>query len=150
MFLKRTISLVLCFVLLLVSAFSVNTMAQDQDIDMSDIVELPPDIDIDISDTVDGYYISELEGEYKTQGRTTVKDDLLILDQSASGIEFNAECSGDVTITFITSYLLEAEYGLYFTVIVDGEVQERDVCHISKLGETTVTIAENLPSGASP
>ena len=42
------------------------------------------------------YNITDLSGKYKTQGRTTLKDDLLLLDWSASGIEFTAECSGEV------------------------------------------------------
>ena len=93
------------------------------------------------------YSIPEISGQYKTQGRTTVENDLLILDQSLSGFEFNAICEGDVKITFDTSYLLEAEYGVYFTVLVDGEAQDRNVCHITQLSSTTFTIAENLPSG---
>ena len=45
------------------------------------------------------YLISSLNGKYKTQGRTQVSDDGVCLEWSASGIEFQAECSGDVSIT---------------------------------------------------
>lgn len=70
------------------------------------------------------YDITELEGKYKTQGRTEVVDGALFLDWSASGMEFNANCSGDVSIKVNTTRIRSGETGgIYFTVIVDGVVQ---------------------------
>ena len=70
------------------------------------------------------YDITELEGKYKTQGRTEVVDGTLFLDWSASGMEFNANCSGDVSIKVNTTRIKSGETGgIYFTVIVDGVVQ---------------------------
>lgn len=76
----------------------------------------------------ESYSIEELEGYYKTQGRTAVVDDTLMLDFSASGIEFRANCEGDVYVEMnainATSY---PTGGLYFTVVVDGKVQAEDL-----------------------
>ena len=44
------------------------------------------------------FNITELEGKYKTQGRTELVDGTLYMDWSESGIEFKANCSGDVSI----------------------------------------------------
>ena len=43
------------------------------------------------------FTISDMQGKYKTQGRTAVIDDAIMLDHSASGIEFTATFGGDVT-----------------------------------------------------
>ena len=40
----------------------------------------------------ESYSIEDLEGYYKTQGRTAVVDDTLMFDFSASGMEFRANC----------------------------------------------------------
>ena len=113
------------------------------------------------------YTISELEGKYKTQGRTAVVDGALRLDWSASGMIFKADCSGDVKITVVPTRInTSADYGDYFTVYVDGVMQYENLripennstanwtsnstgypFHITKTGETTYTIASNLPTG---
>lgn len=113
------------------------------------------------------YPITEITGKYKTQGRTIIKDDLILLDWSASGIEFVADCSGKVDVTFDAVKVTGGDTnGLYFTVIVDGEILHQNIrtpkdtsaenwkkntsnypfC-ITKTGEITFTIAENLNSG---
>ena len=82
------------------------------------------------------YLISSLNGKYKTQGRTQVSDDGVCLEWSASGIEFQAECSGDVSITvddvkfawnnpinMPTETRGSDTGGLYFTVVIDGKMQ---------------------------
>ena len=113
------------------------------------------------------YCIEELDGLYKTQGRTAVVDGALRLDWSASGMIFKADCSGDVKITVVPTRInTSADYGDYFTVYVDGVMQYENLripennstanwtsnstgypFHITKTGETTYTIASNLPAG---
>ncbi len=113
------------------------------------------------------YTITELNGKYKTQGRTAVVDGALRLDWSASGMIFTADCKGDVKITVEPTRInTSSEYGDYFTVYVDGVMQYEDLripennstvdwtsnstnypFHITKTGETEYTIASNLPSG---
>ena len=94
------------------------------------------------------YNILDLEGKYKALGRTAVIDNLLIIDYSASGIEFIAECEGEVSVEFCVNKISTAEDGgCYFTVIVDGVKKERDFCHIKKLGGTCVKIATDLEFG---
>ncbi len=94
------------------------------------------------------FTIPDLVGKYKTQGRTSIINDILMVDYSASGIEFSAECEGSVSVTFNATKLRSGdEGGCYFTVIVDGVKQARDFCHITATGDTTVTIAENLVFG---
>ena len=116
-----------------------------------------------------GTPITELAGKYKTQGRTPIVNDTLMLDWTASGIEWEANCSGNVTVTLNATRMHEADVdadgGLYFTVYVDGVMQAADLrmpstvdstwlsnstnypYHITALGNTTFTIAENLQEG---
>jgi len=113
------------------------------------------------------YSTTQFLNKVKTQGRTAVVDNTLMLDWSASGIEFNADCSGDVLITVNTSRIKGGtKGGLYFTVIVDGVVQYENKrvpednngsswtsnstgypFHITKTGESIFTIARNLSKG---
>jgi len=112
------------------------------------------------------FTISDMQGKYKTQGRTAVVDGNLMLDYSASGIEFRANCSGDVKVTVNAKSLKSsANQGLYFTVVVDGVIQHADKripaendetwtsnstgypFHITKTGNSEFTIAEDLPAG---
>lgn len=113
------------------------------------------------------YKISEIVGKYRTQGRTIIKNESLIMEWSASGIEFNAECSGDVSITVDANRLRDSENGgAYFSVLVDGVMQygdkripqDNDVEHwkkntteypfyINKKGKSTFVIAKNLEFG---
>jgi lysophospholipase L1-like esterase len=93
-----------------------------------------------------------MAGKYKTQGRTSVINDVLMTDYTATGMEFKAHCSGDVSVTFSASSFkstyVGTEYsGCYFTVIVDGVKKARDFCFINTTGDVTVKIAENLPEG---
>ena len=116
-----------------------------------------------------GTPITELEGKYKTQGRTEIENGALMLDWTAAGIEWNANCSGDVSITVNATRMehadVEADGGLYFTVYVDGVMQAENLrmpetvnsswtsnstnypFHITKKGESTFTIATDLPEG---
>lgn len=113
------------------------------------------------------FTITELEGRYKTQGRTALVNGDLMLEWSASGMVFTADCSGDVKITLNATRLkTEAHHGIYFTVFVDGKMQYEDAriptnnsadvwtsnstnypFHITQKGESEFTIAKNLKSG---
>ena len=95
------------------------------------------------------YTPKAMEKVIKTQGRTRFEGDTLMIDYSASGIEFRANCSGDVYVTFDTQYLKDkSSYGgCYFTVIVDGTVSERNAFWITKEGKSEVCIAKGLESG---
>lgn len=115
----------------------------------------------------ESYSIEDLEGYYKTQGRTAVVDDTLMFDFSASGMEFRANCEGDVYVEMnainATSY---PTGGLYFTVVVDGKVQAEDLripednhadnwtsnstgypFHITQMDKVEFKIAEGLEKG---
>lgn len=109
------------------------------------------DTDIDVGDLflqTKTYSVPDMAGKYKAQGRTTIINNILMTDYSASGIEFYANCAGDVSVTFNASSLISGnEGGCYFTVIVDGVQKARDFCHITATGETTVKLAENLLYG---
>lgn len=114
------------------------------------------------------YTIAQLEGKYKTQGRTEVKDDMLLIDYSASGIQFKANCSGSVSVDMTATRVSTTGGvgGIYFTVIVDGVVQYADMripednnasnwtsnstnypFYMSGLGDYTFEIATNLAEG---
>lgn len=114
------------------------------------------------------YKISEIAGKYKTQGRTTLLNETLIMQWSASGIEFNAECGGDVLISFNTMRLENTSEsgGAYFSVLIDGIMQYADIripadnsednwrfnstgypFHIKSTGKSSFIIAQNLAFG---
>ena len=72
-------------------------------------------------------------GKIKIQGRYALSgsDGSLLLENSASGIEFIADCSGDVSVTLKSTRMSyasggAAEGGIYFTVLVDGVPQHFD------------------------
>ena len=75
------------------------------------------------------YKIEELAGKYKTQGRTTVKNGMLMIENSASGMEFTANCEGTVSIEIEATRVsgTTAKHGIYFSVFVDGVMQHSDL-----------------------
>ena len=89
------------------------------------VMALDEDVDMDMGGDESLYTtltIPELGGKYKTQGRTSIINNLLMVDYSASGIEFSAICEGKLSVTFnATSLTRGSEGGCYFTVIVDGD-----------------------------
>lgn len=102
--------------------------------------------------TATTYTIPEMAGKYKTQGRTSIVNNVLMTDYTATGMEFIANCSGDVSVTFNASsfsnkYAGTDLGGCYYTVIIDGVKKARDFCYISETGDVTVKIAENLAEG---
>ncbi len=149
---KKIVSIFMVFIMLFMLIFNVSSQGADVDINASvlDYYYGGSDVDIDPSDfeVIKTYNISELTGKYKTQGRTSIVDNALMLDYSASGLEFNAYCSGTVSISFEVSDLIEDELGgIYFTVIVDDITQDRTMCHVTQTGITKMTLAEDLSSG---
>ena len=90
------------------------------------------------------YTMSELEGKYKTQGRTALVGGDLMLEWSASGVVFKADCSGDVKITVNAGRLGNAaNQGIFFTVI---EIFSLRSGVIADTGEREVTIANTETS----
>ncbi len=74
------------------------------------------------------FNFSDLSGRFKTQGRTNEQTNGILLDWSASGLEFTADCSGTVTIEITPNYSTKngSTGGMYFTVIVDEKIQYAD------------------------
>lgn len=98
---------------------------------------------------VEGKFLfSKAMGRYKTQGRTTADDKGVSLYGAADGIEFNADCSGSVTVTVSVSDELNCgEYsGLYLAAYIDGERVEKRF-HVNTHGSAEIVIAEGLEQG---
>lgn len=113
------------------------------------------------------YKIADLKGKYKTQGRTVLQNGTLFMEWSASGIEFNAKCSGSVIVEMETLRTWTGDTnGAYFTVIVDGAVQSENKriptenhhdswknnstnypFHITNKGKASFVIAKDLKDG---
>ena len=94
------------------------------------------------------YSLAEHTDKYKTQGRTLLTNDGLLVDWSASGIEFEANCSGDVYLDLNVEKIdSRNHYGCYFTVIVDGTKKSRKVYHVINTGKKSFKIASGLSSG---
>ncbi len=142
---KKLLALLLTVCLLATSVFVGSVYALDDDVDMEMGMD---DEDQPVIETKT-YTIPEMSGKYKTQGRTTVLDGVLMTDYTATGMEFIANCSGDVSVTFnAISFKSTSELGgCYYTIIVDGVKKARDFCHISETGDVTVKIAEGLAEG---
>ena len=136
--LKKSLKLVLSIVLTLLCG-------------VMTVFAIGDDVEIDVGNTSEKTYsITELGGKYKVQGRSTLINNLLMTDYSASGIEFSASCEGTVKVTFNASSLTtnaDGDGGCYFTVIVDGVKKARDFLKLTATGDTTVTIAEGLTAG---
>ncbi|MBE6762096.1 MAG: DUF4886 domain-containing protein, partial [Ruminococcaceae bacterium] len=125
---RRLLSIILS-ILLVVGMFPIGVLATETD--------------------VTTFTIPEMEGKYKTQGRTTIVNNILMTDYTATGMEFVANCSGDVSVTFNALGFKRTDElgGCYYTIIVDGVKKARDFCHITETGDTTVKIAEGLTEG---
>lgn len=138
--LRKLLSVILSVLMVMTLMVTANVFALNDDVDM--------DMGEDDSTLYQTYAITNLLGKYKTQGRTSIINNLLMVDYSASGIEFSAFCEGDVSLTFnATSLISGNEGGCYFTVIVDGVKKARDFCHLTATGDITVKIAEDLVLG---
>ncbi len=137
---KKTLSVLLVICLMFTSIFSFPAYAAGDD------------VNVNINDlTTKTLAMTDISGKYKTQGRTVLNSDgVLLAHYPATGIEFDAYCKGDVSVTFGTYQPLQWKTNdCYFTVIVDGEVMPRETCHITGTtsGDVTVTIANDLAEG---
>lgn len=93
------------------------------------------------------YSIADMEGKYKTQGRTDVSAKGLSLSHTATSFEFNAYCKGEIALEINASSIPEESgYGVYFSVYVDNELQ-RDRIVVKKNEKQTLVIAEELEEG---
>ena len=93
------------------------------------------------------YSIVDMEGKYKTQGRTEVSAKGLSLSHTATSFEFNAYCKGDIAVELNASSIPEESgYGVYFSVYVDQELQ-RDRIVVKKNEKQILVIAEELEEG---
>ena len=135
---KKTLSVLLVICLMFTSLFSFPAYATGDD------------VNVNINDlTTKTLAMTNISGKYKTQGRTVLNSDgVLLAHYPATGIEFDAYCSGDVSVTFTAYKPKEATTSdCYFTVIVDGETMPRDTIHITANGDATFKIAEGLAEG---
>ena len=82
---------------------------------------------------------TECRESLKIYGRHSVTPTGITVDWSAGGIEFNAECSGDISIT------VSASAGTYFAAYINNErVSKR---FLASEGENTFKIARGLAQG---
>ncbi len=90
---------------------------------------------------------SQINNQYKTQGRTVYKDGMPSLFYTASAFEFSANFAGDAIVNFQVDSLKDA-FGEehYLTVYVDG-VRNPERLVIDKAGSVNVTVAEDLEAG---
>ena len=118
--------------------FAGNTIAADTFIYYDDIY---------LIETGDAANFSQINNQYKTQGRTVYKDGMPSLFYTASAFEFSANFAGDAIVNFQVDSLKDA-FGEehYLTVYVDG-VRNPERLVIDKAGSVNVTVAEDLPAG---
>lgn len=91
--------------------------------------------------------VSAMGGQYKTQGRTPMKNGVVYLNYSASAFSFNAYCEGTVTMELSTQRNWSGD-GMYINVIVDGvKVSPRNVYKLKGNKQHTITLATNLKKG---
>ena len=118
--------------------FAGNTIAADTFIYYDDIY---------LIETGEAANFSQINNQYKTQGRTVYKDGMPSLFYTASAFEFSANFEGDAIVNFQVDSLKDA-FGEehYLTVYVDG-VRNPERLVIDKAGSVNVTVAEDLPAG---
>lgn len=111
--------------------------------------ETAPADDTKAEEINDGVYdISEMDGLYKTQGRTIMYDKGLAMLSSADIFEFNADCEGKVTVNLLAETTEDSgEIDMYFTGYVDGERCETRY-QIAEDGSHEIVLAETLEKGA--
>ena len=95
------------------------------------------------------YTLADFEGKYKPLGRTVIKDGNLVFAQSASGIAFKVNGSGDLqfTLKLISRRTGDADgvAGGYFTVVVDGVKLNADKRYPADRGSSWTTNSSNYP-----
>ena len=97
--------------------------------------------------TEKNYAVSEMEGLYKTQGRTIMYDRGLAMLSSADIFEFNAACEGEVSVNIYAETTEDSgDTDVFYTGYVDGERCETRY-HIDKDGEHKIILATDLEKG---
>ena len=98
----------------------------------------------ELRDSYDYNTYSASQMKYKYQGRKYVKPDgNIVLEMTASGIEFEADCVGDITLTVAPSKL-----DMYATVVVDGVADNDVLLNTSAAGQAgDIVIAKDVPAG---
>ena len=93
------------------------------------------------------YTLEQMEGRYKTQGRTILYDEGLAMLSSADSFEFNADCSGKASVKMLAKKSSTgSDVDVYFTGYVDGErCDER--YHLDGEGESEFVLAGDLADG---
>lgn len=88
----------------------------------------------------------QAEGKYKTQGRTGIVGTGLSMDWTGSGIEFNADCEGSISLNMkVQASWLHA----YITAIIDGKRYSHIEAKTSSMDmeDVKLEIASNLAKG---
>ncbi len=92
--------------------------------------------------------VAELEGKFRSRGRTVFDSEGLHLYGTADSFEFNAECRGTVSVTAEVTGTVGQDWfnGVFFTVYVDGS--RLDIRpHLNSVGKTKLVLAEGLENG---
>lgn len=110
--------------------------------------------EINIPTKLDKLYISETKtidilsiiDKVKVVGRSMKTESGVTCDWTASGIEFTAECEGEVSVVVNVRKAAASYSGdCYFTVYVDGVRSENRL--EAKVGDNELTLASGLPKG---
>lgn len=101
--------------------------------------------------TLTSYNVSDIKDNIKKLGRASDTEEGIALDWTASGIEFNANCAGDVALKIQASCSSPVsgahnnDKDCYYTVYIDG-VRQNNRLRVMN-GTFTVKIAEGLDTG---
>ena len=146
---KARVALLLCLLMLLqLTSCSFGLLGKGDSSESSDDTEATDGTATDSGETTTAprketymkyYQITENLDHIKVIGRSSVVSNGITCDWTASGISFNLNCVGDVTVK------LSSQNITFFTVIVDGVRQEERV-HVMG-ADAKITIAKDLESG---
>ena len=81
--------------------------------------------------------------KYRLLGRAEQADDGVVCNGCADGLEFTADCEGEIALTASASAI--ESYNVTYRVLVDGVPS--DQLSISTAGEKTATLFTNVPAG---
>lgn len=137
---KALISLLLSTVMLLTLISCTDKASETEQENKTDTESTATPIEKD-------YPISEMEGLFKTQGRTIMYDRGLAMLSSADIFEFNAECEGEVSVNIYAETTEDSgDTDVFYTGYVDGERCETRY-HIDVDGEHKIVLATDLEKG---
>lgn len=137
---KALISLLLSTVMLLTLISCTDKASETEQENKTDTESTATPIEKD-------YPISEMEGLFKTQGRTIMYDRGLAMLSSADIFEFNAECEDEVSVNIYAETTEDSgDTDVFYTGYVDGERCETRY-HIDVDGEHKIVLATDLEKG---